>query len=76
MYNKLMRFRSVALIEHNKKEHLKNMKTNDIKYLHSLSDESQYPTARCTMGDNVCMHYPSSSGAVKLMNKANKEMRA
>ena len=52
------------------------MKTNDIKYLHSLSDESQYLTARCTMGDNVCMHYPSSSGAVKLMNKANKEMRA
>ena len=46
MYNKLIRCRSVALIEHNKREHFKSMKTKDIQYLNNLTNESQYPAAR------------------------------
>ena len=41
-----------------------------------LCDESQYPAARCAMGESVYMHHCLSSGAVELMNKANKDMRA
>ena len=36
LYNKLMRCRSVALNEHNKREHFRNMKNKDIQYLNSL----------------------------------------
>ena len=49
MYNKLMKSRSIATIEHFKQEHFKNMKNKDIAYLNSLPDESQYPAARCAM---------------------------
>ena len=76
MYNKLMRCRSVALIDHNKREHFKAMKSKNIQYLNSLTNESQYPAARCAMGENIYMYHPSSSGAVESMNRANNEMRA
>ena len=36
MYNKLMRCRSVAPIDHNKSKHFKNMKNKDIQYLNYL----------------------------------------
>ena len=48
-----MRCRSVALIEHNKNEHFKNMKMKDTQYLNSLCDDSHYSAARCAMGGNV-----------------------
>jgi hypothetical protein len=76
MYNKLMKCRSIATIEHFKQEHFKNMKNNDIAYLNSLPDESQYPAARCAMSLLIYMYMWSSSGTVEAMNKANKEMRA
>ncbi len=76
MYNKLMHCRSVALIDHNKSEHFKLIKNKDTQYLNSLIDESQYPSARCTMGENVYMYHHSSSGAVESMNRANNHMRA
>ncbi len=76
MYNKLMRCRSVALIDHNKSKHFKAMKSKDIQYLNSLTNELQYPAARCAMGENVYMYHSSSSGAVESMNRANNKMRA
>ena len=76
MYNKLIRCRSVALIEHYKREHFKSMKNKDIEYLNNLTNESQYPAARCAMGENIYMYHRSSSGAVESMNRANSEMRA
>ncbi len=75
-YNMLMCCRSVALIEHNKNEHFKNTKNKDTQNLYSLCDASQYPAARCTMGENVYMYHRLSSGAVKSTNRANKELRA
>ncbi len=67
---------SVALIEHFKEQHFKNMNTKDIQYLNSLDDESQYLAARCAMGPNVYLYFRSLSGTAESMNKANKEMRA
>jgi len=52
------------------------MKTKDIKYLNTLTDESQYPAARCAMKNGIYMYHRSSSGAVESIKKANKEMRA
>ena len=75
MYNKLMRCRSVALIEHNKHEHFKAMKSKDIQYLNSPTNESQYPEAQCPMGENIYMYHCLSSGAVESMNKANSKVR-
>ena len=76
IYNKLMRCHSVALIDHNKCEHLKAMKSKDIQYLNSLTNESHYLAARCAMGDNIYMYHHSSSGVVESMNMANSKMRA
>ena len=53
MYNKLMHCCSVALIDHNKSKHFKAMKSKDIQYLNSLTNEAQYPAARCAMGENI-----------------------
>jgi hypothetical protein len=76
VYNKLMKCRSVSLIDHFKEEHFKKMKMKDIQYLNSLDDESQYLAARCAMGPYVYLYFRSSSGTAESMNKANKEMRA
>ena len=68
MYNKLMKCRSIATIEHYKQEHFKNMKPKDIAYLNSLTDESQYPAARCAMGEQIYLYHRSSSGTVSGVN--------
>ena len=44
-------------------------------YLNSLTDPSQYPAARCSMGDNIYLYHRTSSAAVESMNAANKELR-
>jgi hypothetical protein len=76
MYNKLTRCRSVALINHNKRKHFKAMKSKDIQYLNSLTNESQYPAARCAMDEIIYMYQRLSSGAVEPMIRANSKMRA
>ncbi len=55
--NKLMRCRSVALIDHNKRKHFKAMKSKNTQYLNSLTNESQYLAARCAMGENIYMYH-------------------
>jgi hypothetical protein len=76
MYNKLMHCRYVALIDHNKSKHFKATKSQDIQYLNSLCNESQYLAARCAMSENVYMYHCSSPGAVEYMNRANNKMSA
>jgi hypothetical protein len=76
MYNKLISCRSVALIEHNKRKHFKSMKTKNIQYLNNLTNESQYPAARCAMGENIYMYHCLLSGAVESINRVNSKMRA
>ncbi len=53
------------------------MDTNDVQYLNSIDDVSQYPAARCAVGPNIYIyHHSSLSGIEAIMNVANKEIRA
>ncbi len=36
-----------------------------------LTDECQYPAARCAMAENICMYSKSASSGVESMNRAN-----
>ncbi len=47
MYNRLLQCRSVAQLEREKAKKFPMMHKTDLQYLNSLSDESQYPAARC-----------------------------
>ena len=46
-----------------------------LKYLNTPSDASQYPAARCAMGDGIFMYDHEASSGVESMNKANKPAR-
>jgi hypothetical protein len=48
------------------------MHPTNLHYLTKLPDRSQYPAARCAMGDNICMFSKSASSRVESMNKANQ----
>ena len=48
---------------------------NQLKYLNAPTDESQYPAARCAMGDNIFLNDHEASSGVESMNKANKPAR-
>jgi hypothetical protein len=51
------------------------MHRTDLQYLNSVSDESQYPAARCAKAPGgVFMYHPTSSAGVESMNAANREM--
>ena len=75
MYNKLLNCRSYEHIEALKEEHMPKMHNSDLNYLNRLTaDTSQYPAARCAMGDGIYMYHRTSSAAVESMNAANKEI--
>ncbi len=75
MYNKLVNCRSTDQITFVKEEHMPKMHNSDINYLNKLTDTSQYPAARCAMGDSIYMYHQTSSAAVESMNAANKEIQ-
>ena len=71
-YNKLVHCRSSEQIDFLKEQHIPKMHNLDINYLNKLTDTSQYPAARCAMGDSIYMYHRTSSAAVESMNAANK----
>ncbi len=71
MYNLLSSCNSVKQLENNKIKYYDKMHPTDLHYLTKLPDRSQYPAARCAMGDNICMFSKSASSGVESMNKAN-----
>ena len=75
MYNKLLNCRSYEQIEALKEEHMPKMHNSDLNYLNKLTDTSQYPAARCAMGNGIYMYHRTSSAAVESMNAANKEIQ-
>ncbi len=75
MYNKLIKCRSVEQLELVKEQNFTKMHTSDHTYLNKLADVSQYPAARCAMGEGIYMYHRTSSAAVESMNAANKEIR-
>ena len=74
VYNRLLQCRTVAQLEREKTKKISKMHQTDLQYLHSLTDESQYPAARCTKAPEVYMFHHTSSAAVESMHAANREM--
>ena len=72
MYNLLASCNSVKQLENNKTKYYNKMHPTNLHYLTKLPDRSQYPAARCAMGDNTCMFSKSASSGVESMNKANQ----
>jgi hypothetical protein len=75
MYNLLSSCNSVKQIENNKTKYYNKMHSTNIHYLTKLPDRSQYPAARCAMGNNICMFSKLASSGVESMNKANQLAR-
>jgi hypothetical protein len=48
------------------------MHPTNLHYLTKLPDRSQYPAARCAVGDNICMFSKSALSGVESMNKVNQ----
>ncbi len=75
MYNRLLQCRSVAQLEREKAKNFPMMHKTDMQYLNPLSDESQYPAARCAKAPGgIYMYHRTLSAAVESMNAANREM--
>jgi hypothetical protein len=72
MYNLLSSCNSVKQLEYNKAKYYNNMHPTNRHYLTKLPDSSQYPGARCAMGNNICMYSKSALSGVESMNKANQ----
>ncbi len=72
MYNLLSSCNSVKQLENNKTKYYNKMHPTDLHYLTKLPDRSQYPAARCAMGNNICMFSKSALAGVESMNKANQ----
>jgi hypothetical protein len=46
-----------------------------VKHLNSITDEQQFPAARCTMAEMVCMYGKTASSGVEAMNQANDSIQ-
>jgi hypothetical protein len=75
MYNLLCGCDSVAQLEWNKEKYYPQMHPLALNYLTKLEDKCQYPAARCSMGDPICMYGKSASLGVESMNRANNLAR-
>jgi hypothetical protein len=56
MYNKLMRFTTLAKIIFTRNMYVKHMSAKDLQYLNTIHDEAQYPRARCAMVEGIYMY--------------------
>jgi hypothetical protein len=77
VYNRLsLQCQTVAQLDKEKDKYFSLMHNNDLQFLNSLPDYSQYPAARCDMALGAYMYHRTLSAAVEAMNAANREMRA
>jgi hypothetical protein len=51
------------------------MHPTDRHYLFNITNEMQFPAARCAQGDSVCMYGKTASSGVESMNRANEDIR-
>jgi len=72
VYNCLLQCRTVAQLEREKEKTFPLMHRTDLRYLNSLSDESQYPAARRTKAPGVYMYHRTLLAAVESMNAAKR----
>ena len=76
LFNKLVNAKTTDAITRIEDEYSGRLAQRDLAYLKNLTDEEQYPAARCAMHPNVIMYGRSSSASVESMNAANRECRA
>ena len=75
LFRTLVNCGSVQSLNYMRDKYRTQLTANQLKYLNASSDESQYPAARCAMGDNVFLYDHEASSGVESMNKANKPAR-
>jgi hypothetical protein len=75
MYNILVKCNSPRSIQFLRLKYEHQMTQAHIKYLNLITDEQQFPAARCTMAEMVCMYGKTASSGVKAMNRANDSIR-
>ncbi len=75
-YNRLVECQTIEQLETEKQNSFPMMHHKDLSYLNNLDDVSQYPAARCAMGQGIYMYHRSSSASVESMNAANHDMQA
>jgi hypothetical protein len=75
MYNLLIGCKSVASLSTTRKKYKDKMFPTDRHYLFNITEEMQYPAARCAQGDSVCIHGKSASSGVEAINRANEDIR-
>ncbi len=67
---------SVQQLANVKDKYFPMMHTKALQYLNTVSDQNQYPAARCAMTPGIYMYHHTSSAAIESMKAANREMRA
>lgn len=66
---------SLASLNYMRDKYQTHLSASQLKYLNAPTDESQYPAARCAMGENIFLYNHEASSGVESMNKANKPAR-
>ncbi len=75
MYNLLVGCKSVTSLSATRKQYEEKMHPTDNHYLFRIPKKMQFPAARCTQGDSVCMYGKSASLGVEAMNRSNEDIR-
>jgi hypothetical protein len=75
MYNILLKCNSPGSIQFLRLKYEHQMTQAHFKYLNSITDEQQFPAARCAMAEMVCMYGKTASSGVEAMNRANDSIR-
>lgn len=75
LFQTLVNCGSMESLNYMRDKYGKNLTASQLKYLNSPTDESQYPAARCAMGENIFLYDHEASSGVESMNKANKPAR-
>ncbi len=75
MYNILMKFNNVSLMQFLRNKYERDMHPFHLNYLQGIEDEQQFPAARCAMSDDIIMYGILASSGVESMNRANDSIR-
>ncbi len=75
MYNILLKCNSPGLIQFLRLKYEHQMTQAHVKYLNLITDEQQFPAARCAMAEMVRMYGKPVSSGVEAMNHANDSIQ-
>ena len=75
LFKTLVNCGSVESLTHIRNKYQHHLSAQQLNYLNAQTDESQYPAARCAMGENIFLYDHEASSGVESMNMANKPAR-